>query len=141
MTTRRILFGYCVLALAGLLVWIVLLSRQISVVSAAAHNAQGRADVTALAVKLGEQQVDDLLAQQRAGRLESSAEDAIKLSARIQQLQKSTQDARDEASRAASDLALATDKKQHLQLRFVPIIALLISHLTGVFVFFPKKIS
>src|SRR5690242_5323496 len=94
MKARTALFGYCLLAVLALIVWMVMLTGQIKSVQSDTASAQDQLDVSSMAVTLGEQRLKELSKEQRESRLEATAEDAIQLSADIQQLQESLDQAR-----------------------------------------------
>jgi hypothetical protein len=141
MRVRALLFAYCLLALVGLTVWMLLLAGQIQVAQASAREALEQHAVAQGAYNRGSEYLKALTMKQRESRLEATAQDAIELSATIQQLQQSIDEARSAEQRSQALAEVIQARARRLQLGFVPLIALLIAHIVGAFVFFPRRIA
>src|SRR5690242_3873755 len=92
--TTTAFFVYCLLAIVALLVWMVVLSGQVKAARKEAASAASQREVAKMAADLGEERIKELMTQQRSSRLEASPQDAIQISADIQKLQKSQDEAR-----------------------------------------------
>jgi hypothetical protein len=139
MKLKLALFGYCIVAVLALVVWLV------SVIAAGNRvGAERRQAETALAEATEKAetqrgivfQMEDV---QRNSRADLDPLDALKLSARVQEAQAELQ---------ARDTELAAAEQRHTQLRekheallsrIVPIIALLMLHLVGGFMLAPRR--
>lgn len=141
MKARVLLFAYCLLALAGLVIWLFALTGQVKTANHSMQEAQAQLNVADDALTKGSDYLKTLTREQRESRLESTPQEAIELSATIQKIQQSVEEARTAAARSQALVDAYQDNSRRLQLRFVPIIALLIAHIVGAFVFFPRRIA
>ena len=138
MKARRILWLYCVfacLALVAGLVMVIASSGGLRKASVVAHEAWNKA--IPMAETQGER-VAQMEEEQRAKRAELSAEDAIRYSAEVQ-----TEQAKLDTLNANRDFAQAAYIKasqayqKHMG-KLIPIIALLILHMAGTVLFWPR---
>ncbi|MDQ3024408.1 MAG: hypothetical protein M3R04_08515 [bacterium] len=139
MKARRTLWLYCLLAtvaLAGSLISIVASAGPLRTQSAVASDEVQSATVNAESQR---ETVLSLEEEQRANRSKFSAEDAIRMSSRVQQQQavmKKLDDTRDSAEDKYQLLSVAY--QNHMK-RLIPIIGLLILHIVGSMLFWPRK--
>jgi hypothetical protein len=139
MKARRILWLYCVfacLALAAGLIVVVATSGPLRAASDEAAQALGLQEE---AVAKQNEIVVSLEEEQRAKRAGLTAEDAIRYSAEVQAEKQTLEEYtahRDAAQ--ATFVAASQAYKKHMG-RLIPIIALLILHVVGTMLFWPRK--
>ena len=138
MKLARLLWLYCVLASLALTLWIILIASSGGQLRQATATASQRLKQTTAAAQQQHDAVDALLEQQRSSRAKLSASDSIRLSAQVQvQQQKEAELDRERSSAESAYAAAEHTYASHMQ-RLIPIIALLILHLVGMMLFWPR---
>lgn len=135
MNLRRAILAYClfaVCAVVGLLVWT---ARAASILQAAGRAAAERASAASCAVELLNKTILDLMQEQRETRLTASPAEAIELSARLQALQGQFDEAAKAHRTASSEAARLESEHRRTLVRLVPLIALLLLHVVGLYYF------
>jgi hypothetical protein len=139
MKTRRLLWLYCVLACLGLAAWLVAVvagSGELRAASADANKA------VASATSATEEQGDKVALmeeEQRSKRADLSPQDAIRFSAVVQEEKGQFDALVAQRDAAQSSYATASQAYQRHMNKLIPIIALLILHIVGTMLFWPRR--
>jgi hypothetical protein len=138
MNARRTLWLYCLLAILGLAGWLISivatggpLRRESATASSTVKTHSNAADAQREKVLLLEE-------EQRAKRAGLSAEEAIRMSYKVQTEQELLQRIEGQRDAANEKYQLLTVAYQNHMKKLIPIIGLLILHLVGVMLFWPR---
>src|SRR5687768_10411472 len=138
MKTRRTLWLYCILATLGLAGWMIAIVATAGPLRTASEDASDGVKESTSVVEAQRQVVNALEEDQRRRRAELTAEDAIRLSVEVQVEQSKLQALdQDRAAREAEHAAALTNVQNHMK-PLIPIIALLILHIVGTMLFWPR---
>jgi hypothetical protein len=138
MKARRILWLYCVFAILALTIWLITIVATSGKLRSASSSAASAFAQAAKAAETQNDKVSGYEEEQRAQRATLSAEEAIKLSAEIQGEQALLDQFNAKRDVAETQSAAAAQAYQNHMARLIPVIALMILHIVGLMLFWPR---